>query len=373
MEETNISYQQLKKIVSDFNKAIGTKNLASLKDLSAEKNQVLALARKEMPESEITSNIINTINAGIKSVNTGLDTIQSLITTYDDLKYEFWIGEDMSGNGPPRNLVSIFYTTQNSCLIIKFQTIVYNNQNFLFGKLSSYKHLPLMQRAIEWMGEDYNRFLTENIWTTQLPELLANGKSEQLIAYYKSIGFGNEKINFTAPVTDTSIKELESKLGRSIPVELLKWWKMESISSLRDSSYVGSLEIFSADRMESIIKDKGYKHVINSMGMAEVLEEFHSQDEFKNILGNEDYDQLNKKYMIVGYFTISDSDAYYIYADQTGGFGLIEYRHDFDGDSWHAEFSTLLTTSRANDNLISCIANFFTLSAYELWQNSVDE
>ena len=377
MGDATSSNNQVAEITRAFIKGIKTRNLAPLKDRRVDKDQILALARKEMPESQITTTIKNSINAGINDVGRGLDAVQALLASYDNLKYEFWLQEDLSGNGPPRNSVTIYYSTQNSCLSINFHTIVCEGQNFLFGKIKTDIHAPVMQRAIKWRGEDYDRFLSEHKWIAELPELLAQSNFKQVIDYYNSLDPSNDdwndKVKFTKPVTDEVLKELESKLGRSITAELVNWWNKEGFSRVGDTYDPGSFEIFSPDRIQSIVKDKGYKHVIKSMGMAEVLEEFHAQDEFKNVLGEKDYHRLNKKYMIIAWFGQGDSDGYYIYADERGQFGLLEYRHDFGSDSWHAEFTTLLTTSRANANLDNCIANFLKLSTYEVWQKAIDQ
>jgi len=250
------------------------------------------------------------------------------------------------------------------------------NQNFLFRNFELIEIRAPIERYLPLDTEEYACFKAATQWPNHTASLLETGQLDELVSQYQkvSVEFDEDEspIELVTQVDIQALTEMETAIGRAFPPELIQWWQSKSISQVRSHAWGYAISIYTLSDMQKMMENQELTHSVKKMGMAEVLDYYHS-GEFKELLSPENYEALNDRFVIVGSYSLSDTDALYIYSDESNRFGVIEYNHEwrhFSGLDWNTEYRMLLSSSRATHTLNDLVAQFFELSAYQLWEHA---
>jgi len=372
-EKENMSQTQIESIVNQIVDAVEQRDLSPLRAVIVEKSQLRECL--EQTNGELERKIIDSVNKGVNAVNRQLDIAQtSLENKSEKLAPNNWLWRELNRNMTVTNEAEVFFKMGDRTLVIQFKTVEVDKQNFLFRTFELTEIQAPIERHLSVKG--FAKFKAATQWPDNTAELLKAGQLDELIAHYQKVSVEfDEDESVIKLVTQPDIQALtdtETAIGRAFPPELIQWWQNESISQVRSYDWGYAISIYTPSEMQEMMNDQGLTHSVKKMGMAEVLDYFHS-GEFKALLSPENYQALNDKFTIVGSYSLSDTDALYIYCDESDQFGVVEYNHEwrhFSGLDWNAEYRMLLSTSRATHKLTNLVAQFFELSAYQLWEDA---
>jgi len=370
-----MSQTQIESIVDQLVDAVEQRDLSSLRALCVEKSQLKGWL--EQSNGELEQTIIDAVNKGVNDVNRQLDTAQTTLEKESEkLAPNNWLWQELSRNMTAINEAQVFFIKGNSTLVAQFQTVEVDNQNYLFRRFELTEIQGPIERHLPLGTKEYEYFKKATLWPDNTAGLLEEGQLDELISQYQkvSVEFDEDEslIKRVSQLDMQALTEMETAIGRAFPSELVQWWQNESISQVRSHAWGYAIAIYTPSDMQEMIKDQALTHSVTKMGMAEVLDYYHS-GEFKELLSPENYQVLNDKFTIVGSYSLSDTDALYIYSDESNRFGVIEYNHEwrhFSGLNWDAEYRMLLSCSRASQTLNDLVGQFFKLSAYQLWEHA---